>query len=794
MSDNQEKLSQLQQRLDKMVEYQQYFFREINAIQNEIKDLRKSQAQSPNVVPPISTEKVSNEPTVPKTEPQIDIPEEVWQTINRPPQNRERGYSNAPPFSNYQPTNPLIKNKSSLEEFIGKNLFSLIGIIITVIGVAIGAKYAIDNNWISPLTRIVFGYVFAFVLLLIALRLKSKYLTFSAVLLSGAMAMMYFLTLFAYSFYNLISQPSAFVMMLVITAFTVVAAISYNRQVIAHIGLVGAYAVPFLLSEGSGRVDILFSYMTIVNFGIFFVSVKKFWKPLFFTSFIFTWLIYSIWYAARYDSQHFYLALGFLTIFFLTFYLIFAVYKLTAKEDFGYEIIGLILVNAAIFYSFGYQILDGNPATDNLLGFFTIANSILHFLFAMVVYRYRLGGKINFYLPVALSLIFLTMAFPIQTKGNWITLHWTAEALILFALARIKRISVFEYFSYPVMFIASMAMLGEWAALATSKGIVPFYNKYFVTGAFFVLCFGLINWFNRNKNYESSLQKDLAGIAKFILPTVFLFALYNVFRSEIGNYFDWEAIRTGIQTTTTYGYQYLSKNPALSSFNIIWQFNYTMFFLTVLGWVNIKNFKSAALGYTNLVLNAIVTTFFLLIGLYLLSDLRESYLGQYEELFKPNIFYIFIRYISISFVLLLFWTSYSLIKQDFITRYISFKSLLVLFDLGFYFSLWIIVTSELLHWMDIFSIQNSYKLGLSILWGIYSLFLIVLGIFQNKIYLRVMAIALFAVTLMKLFLYDIVNLGTIPKTIIFISLGILLLIIAFLYNKFKDLIFEKRET
>jgi len=53
---------------------------------------------------------------------------------------------------------------------------------------------------------------------------------------------------------------------------------------------------------------------------------------------------------------------------------------------------------------------------------------------------------------------------------------------------------------------------------------------------------------------------------------------------------------------------------------------------------------------------------------------------------------------------------------------------------------------------------------------------------------------LFAVTLIKLFFYDIAELDTISKTVVFLSLGILLLIISFLYNKYKDLIFEKNEN
>jgi len=69
--------------------------------------------------------------------------------------------------------------------------------------------------------------------------------------------------------------------------------------------------------------------------------------------------------------------------------------------------------------------------------------------------------------------------------------------------------------------------------------------------------------------------------------------------------------------------------------------------------------------------------------------------------------------------------------------------------------------------------------------------LISLGIWQSKKYLRIGAIVLFGATLLKLFFYDISHLGTLSKTIIFLVLGILLLIISFLYNKYKHLIFDE---
>ena len=186
---------------------------------------------------------------------------------------------------------------------------------------------------------------------------------------------------------------------------------------------------------------------------------------------------------------------------------------------------------------------------------------------------------------------------------------------------------------------------------------------------------------------------------------------------------------------------------------------------------------------------------FLAVGFYFMSDLRLSYLTQTDaELFSRGVSRIFIRYVSYTFVAALIYAAYEYVKQEFLHRKISQTVLGLAFDFAFYVALWWIASSELINLTDIFGVQESYKLGLSILWGIYALFLIILGIVYKKKHLRIGAIVLFAITLIKLFFYDIAELGTISKTVVFLSLGVLLLIISFLYNKYKDLIFERGET
>jgi len=92
--------------------------------------------------------------------------------------------------------------------------------------------------------------------------------------------------------------------------------------------------------------------------------------------------------------------------------------------------------------------------------------------------------------------------------------------------------------------------------------------------------------------------------------------------------------------------------------------------------------------------------------------------------------------------------------------------------------------------MDILGYTNQYKLGLSIIAGLYALTLIFIGIRNKKKHLRINAIILLGATLVKVFFYDLASLTTIAKTIVLIILGVILLIASFLYNKFKHALFE----
>ena len=103
----------------------------------------------------------------------------------------------------------------------------------------------------------------------------------------------------------------------------------------------------------------------------------------------------------------------------------------------------------------------------------------------------------------------------------------------------------------------------------------------------------------------------------------------------------------------------------------------------------------------------------------------------------------------------------------------------------FHFIILFLLSSELVHWLEMAEVENTFKLSLSILWGCYGLFLVVSGLSRDMKHIRVAGIVVFAVTLFKLFAYDMSDMSTILKTVVMVTLGVLLLTASFIYNKYK---------
>ncbi len=690
-------------------------------------------------------------------------------------------------------TAPKAKPKRDVERFIGGKLITIIGVLILVIGVGIFVKYAVDNDMIGAVGRVTLGILAGSLLLGVAFRLKSRYAAFSAALLSGGVATLYFTVFAAYDFYRLMPPGVAFVLMVLLTIFAVFSAIMYNMQVIAIIGLTGAYAVPLLLSDNSGRVLILFSYMTIVNAGILFLAFRKYWRLTNWVAFVLTWLIVSIWFADRYDpDRHQSVALAFSFVFFMMFYLMATFYKLVRRETFGPHDVVLIALNSFVYYAIGYAIFD---RIDNgvYLGGFTVFNAVVHSGFAFHSLRSGLSDRRFFLLEITMMLAFAGIAIPVQMDGNWVTLAWGIGSALLFWIGYTQNVRLYERLAYTLALFSCGSLMDDWTLYGNETFITTHHvilHVVFLTTIIVISSLAVILWLEWSKppSISGNGFSRWMTYTKYVLLAVLVWLVYSLGFHEVAMYWDQSYYHASLAL------EYGIFNEDLLIFKDVWLSNYSAVFV-------LAGVISAHYRFSNRMVAFVVLSFALVILLMFffrvlpqLSDLHRIYLADSgERMFPVSSDYIRLRYFCYVPVVLLVWSIRRLCAKTVVelTGLSAFVFHLLLvtilsFELSALFTL-----SHPAEW--VYYDDLATRLGFSLLWAIYALVLITVGIWQRRKLDRLFGIGLLAATLIKLYVYDLRDLSTGPKIILFIALGLLLLVIAFLYQKFKTTIFAEDE-
>jgi hypothetical protein len=543
----------------------------------------------------------------------------------------------------------------------------------------------------------------------------------------------------------------------------------------------------------------LFTYLAIASILILATSFKFFGRVFVYVTVPLTWAIYAGWFLTRYDSSRdFNLAVIFASVFFAAFYFSILYHRLIEDNFSIVEHASLVLSNAFVFYGFGYVLLDQKESLRDYLGLFTAAHALLHLVVTLSVRALKASAVDVVQVLTVLVLTFASLAVPVQFDGNVVTMTWAIESAVLFWIGRTRGVRLFEQYSYPVMILAAVSLGLEWTIAAqdridgTANAVTPFINSDFVTAVVFVAAFGFIYFTNRTSDREPAIGKEMLRPFGIAVAAAASIVLYNMFRMEIGNYFYTASVLTGAPRKISLS----GLSADLHRFDIAWQINYTLLFLAAMAAVNLKKLRSVTLASVNVVLGVLTIGVFATVSMIVFHELRTIFMaGTFDPDYIAHWLYVGIRPISYILAAALLYLLYAYSCDPLLEDRVETSALRYGFDAIAYGFVLVVASCELVNLMAQIGIPDATKLGLSILWGIYALMLIGIGIAKkDKKHLRIAAIVLLAVTLVKLFFYDIADLGTIPKTILFVTLGITLLLISFLYNKYKGIIFDTDAT
>jgi len=703
--------------------------------------------------PPISTTSVIDIPATPAPEPAATPALEAAFTPPPP----------AEPKPSFWEKNP------DLEKFIGENLFNKIGIAILVIGIGFFLKYAIDNNWINETGRTFIGILCGGILIGVAHRLRKTFNAFSSVLVGGGVAVLYFSITIAFQQYHLISQTLAFVMMILITAFTVVLSLSYDRKELAVFAILGGFSSPLLVSTGAGNAAVLFTYILILNVGMLILAYYKKWNIVNIISYAATIILFGSWLSVSIVNEAtkpvpYITALVFATLFYIVFFLMNVVNNLKQRVSFKATEIIILLSNTFLYYAAGMVIL-AHIHNGMFQGLFTACIAIFNFIFAYSLYRNQHADKNLIYLLIGLTLSFLSLAAPVQLEGNHITLFWGAESVLLLWLFQRSRMPLMKYAACIVFALMTCSLLMDWEQVygdlryAQSRDMWPLLNQGFITGVICIAAVFMIRHLLKKETEEKFLPEVPVSAVRYAFGLLVLVLIYTTGILEI----------------------YYQTNVHWPAINPICSGIYNYAFLAFVLYRSRK--EHVFLQLASIVLSAILFIVFIVYYNWVIINVRTAYLENH----KPLLHFL-LSYLLIAELLTMLYQAYLTVKAA------DKKDAMHIFQWVATFVLLYVLSASLDHIVALTGIQHaelentSQRMGYTILWGAFAFILIYLGFRWQSKQVRIISISLFALTLLKLFAFDLRNLSEGGKIAAFISLGILLLVISFMYQRLKKIL------
>jgi uncharacterized membrane protein len=714
------------------------------------------QAKTPDPVTPPAGETPRTE--VPVTQPVVDAPATrvappVAASPAALPTAEKQQRTHLPPV--VPPKAPVAKR--DLEDFIGGNLLNKIGIGILILGIGIFVKYAIDQDWIGPIGRVMVGLLSGGILLGVAHYLRTQYKSFSSVLVGGGIAVLYFSVAIAFHQYQLLPQVAAFALMCVVTGAAVVLSIGYNRQEIAILAVLGGFATPFMVAKGDGNYAALFSYLLVLNVGMMSLSAFRAWPAVRILSFVTTVLLFGGWMTLNFNhpTQPPVLAgaLAFAIAFFVVFFAMNLVFHVRAKAALGLTEYILVLANSAFFFGMGMWVLYylGDGA---YLGLFTALMGAFHFAFLFPVRKLiRVDNNVA-YLLIGMVLSFLTLAVPIQLRGDYLAIFWSVEAVLVLFLAQRTRLKVLLTGSHLITVFALVGLMIDWSAhyfLGTQAGArTLFFNTDFLSTL--IAVGGLVGQHLLYRSDADDKQNSMGGAT---LTSLALLPIgYIGLTLELWTQFSRTSYETGHVAVLTGTFLYLTA-------------------MQLLAWKSRMSLLSSVLA----VVQVLALAGYVFCHYFVLDDSRAMHGGLIGT------HYLMLPGLLLSTVLVFV----GLRKQVGLRTGAGNALVLATTAFAVFFA-----SAELdnLCALGGLDLHQVHRTGYPILWGLMGAGLIVLGLQQRVVALRRAGLLLFALLLVKLFAFDIQEANTAGKIAAFISLGVLLLVVSFLYQKLKLLLKE----
>ncbi|MBU4400228.1 MAG: DUF2339 domain-containing protein [Planctomycetes bacterium] len=326
----------------------------------------------------------------------------------------------------------------SIEYAIAGNWLLRIGVLILVMGVGFFLMYSIEKGWIDEVGQVMLSATAGLAMLVAGTRmLGRRYHLFGQGMIGGGIAVLYLTVFAAHSHYDppLIENQTAFALMIIVTCLSGWIAVRFNSLLVAVLGILGGYGTPIMLETGVVAYVSLYGYLLILGVGVLGISYKKNWHLLNYLSFIGAYsLLFTTMHRWHYEPKDFWLVMPFLAAFFILFSTMTFLFNfVNRKKSTLLEVLGL-LVNAGVFFGVCNWIVR-DAYGEHWVAAVSLA---LAAFYAAHVYYFlirRMHDRELLLSFTALSAFFLAVTMPLLLSSQWVTASWAIQALVMLWIA-----------------------------------------------------------------------------------------------------------------------------------------------------------------------------------------------------------------------------------------------------------------------------------------------------------------------------------------------------------------------
>ena len=178
---------------------------------------------------------------------------------------------------------------------LGGNTVLRVGVVLLFLGLAFLLRYATEGLVVPLELRYAGVAAAALALLALGWWLRQRNPHYALMLQGTGIGVLYLTVFAAMRLHPLLDPTAAFGLLVAVTVFSAVLAITQDSLALACAAALGGFAAPILTSSGTGSHVALFSYFALLNAGILAIAWFKAWRPLNVIGFVGTFGIGFTW-------------------------------------------------------------------------------------------------------------------------------------------------------------------------------------------------------------------------------------------------------------------------------------------------------------------------------------------------------------------------------------------------------------------------------------------------------------------------------------------------------------------